>query len=168
MTDWTNDDGILVRFGVDKSLGAQVGSAIASDGIRKEMVATLEVSRMALAGGLIGGKANSAIPAGALIESAKFIVTEAFVGATATLDLGLANADGTYTNLDEDGIDAAIAITAFDADDDVIVCDGALIGTRTAVAGYPSYDVDTAALTAGKGYLIITYIPAFNDENAAD
>lgn len=102
------------------------------------------------------------IPAGAYVKSATFIVTTAFAGATATLDIGFSyNNSGAIANLDDDGIDAAIAVTAIDAAGDVITCDGALVGTVLAATAdeyaiVPSYD--TAAFTAGEGELVVEYI----------
>lgn len=165
---WTNSDGLRIEFGNEKTKGAQVGSA-REDGIRQTVTCVLEASRMTTSGGLIGGRVNNFIPAGSYIESALLVVTEAFdSGSTATLDLGLANADATYTNLDEDGIDVAIAESALDTAGKEVACDGAYIGAILTTGGYPSYDLDTAAYTTGKGYLIITYIPKQYPDEAAD
>lgn len=168
LNTWNNDDGLNVEFGRDRIKGAQVGKSC-KGGLRQEVTCILEASRMDLTGGVIGERPNVLIPAGSYIESALLVVTEAFdSGSTATLDLGLANADGTYTGLDEDGIDAAIAESAIDTAGKEVTCDGAYIGAITTKAGYPSYDIDTAVYTTGKGYLIITYIPAFMSATAAD
>lgn len=156
---WTNSDGLRIEFGTEKTKVAQVGVPRTA-GAEKQVVVTLEASRMGLSGGVVGGRPNTFIPAGSILKSAILYVTEGFdSGTTATLDLGLANADGSYTNLDEDGIDVAIAETAIDTAGKSVTCDGALIGTILATGGYPSYDVDTAVYTTGKGFLVITYIP---------
>jgi hypothetical protein len=166
---WTNSDGLRVEFGTERTKGAQVGATISNDGSRKVIRATLEASRMVIGGGLIGDRAHVFIPAGSYIESALFVVTEAFdSGSTATLDIGLANADATYTNLDEDGIDVAVAETAIDTAGKEVVCDGALIGTILTTGGYLSYDVDTAVYTTGKGYLLVTIIPTPYPDQGAD
>lgn len=164
---WTNSDGLRIEFGTEKTKGAQVGVP-SNYGEEQEVVVILEASRMDLTGGLVGQRPNTFIPANSFIVSAKLVVTEGFdSGSTATLDLGLANSDGTYTGLDEDGIDVAIAETAIDTAGKTVACDGALIGTILTKGGYPSYDVDTAAYTTGKGYLVITYQkPIYPTQNA--
>lgn len=164
---WANSDGLTVYFGTENAQGAQVGVQQVGGHI-KEATAILEVARMDLTGGLIGGRPNVVIPAGSYILEAWLIVTEAFAGASGTLDLGLANADGTYTNLDEDGIDSAIAVATL-ALDSVIACNGALVGAGTSRAtgadGYLSYDIDTTDFTAGKAILIVKYVePIYPDE----
>ena len=160
MTAWDNDDGLRVDFGLtegDKGLVGTPGTA----GATRQIVAVIEASRLSLTGGLLEPRSRTVIPAGSRISKATVISTETFASSgAATLDLGLANADGTYTNLDEDGIDAAVAVAALTAGD-VVECDGALVGAtssaRTTVDGYLSYDLDTAVYTAGKAYLIVEY-----------
>jgi hypothetical protein len=169
MTVTANADGLRVRYGLDVQKEAQVGATCAY-GVRSQLIAVLEVAQMDLTGGLIGGEPNSAIPFGSYILSATLIVTETFAGATGTLDLGLANADGTYTNLDEDGIDVAIAVAAL-LQGTVIACDGALVGAGTdrdtLALGYLSYDIDTVDFTAGKALLIVDYVtPVYPDQDA--
>lgn len=111
-----------------------------------------------------------AVPAGAIIQSCTLRVTEAFVGATATLDIGwyYINSSGALTALDADGIDAAIAVTAIDAIGDTIVCDGALAGAsalgdqlaETASSYFVGASYNTAAFTAGEAELSIEwYMP---------
>ena len=158
---WTNSDGLRVRSGLTEAEGSLVGKPSAK-GTQQEIVCILEASRMDLTGGLIDPDSTVAIPANSRIVSARLVVTEAFdSGGAATLDLGLANADGTYTNLDEDGIDTAIAEADIDTAGKAVVCDGALVGATsgalTSVISYPSYDVDTAAFTTGKAFLTIVY-----------
>lgn len=171
MGTWDNSDGLRVSYGLDEGAKGLVGKA-STAGNKQEMIVVLEASRMDTSGGLIDARSRAALPAGSRITAATLVVTEAFdSGASATLDLGLANADGTYTNLDEDGIDAAIAESAIDTAGKVVSCDGALVGAsssaRTSVIGYPSYDLDTAAFTTGKGYLIIEYdVQPYNDQDA--
>jgi len=171
MTNYTNLDGLQIRFGLDTAKGAQVGVPSTAGAVR-EIVCVLEASRMVIGGGLIGGVPNTVVPAGSWVKSATFIVTEAFdSGTTATLDLGLAIKAGTYTGGDEDGIDVAIAETAIDTAGKVVLCDGAYVASTsvvTAVDLYPSYDVDTAVYTTGKGLLVIEYIPPFYSAQTAD
>lgn len=160
MTNWTNSDGLEVKFGLDAAKQGRVGS---NRYLEQHVSAVLDFSDMALTGGRIDSDNPALIPAGSYITKAYFVVITGFdSGSTATLDLGLSIADGTYTGGDEDGIDVAIAETAIDTAGKVVVCDGALVG-GTAYSGavdlYPSYDVDTAAYTVGKGVLHIFFIP---------
>ena len=163
MATWANSDGLRVQFGTDQARGAQVGKPSVNGAI-EQIVCILEASRMVIGGGLIGGEPNVYIPAGSLIKSATFIVTEAFdSGTTATLDLGLGLVDGTYTGGDEDGLDSGVAETAIDTAGKAVYCDGAMIASTSAsvttVNLWPTYDVDTAVYTTGKGMLVIEYIP---------
>lgn len=157
---WTDPDGLVHKFGTEQAKGSQVGSP-RSAGMFKHIHAILEVSRMDLSGGLIGGAPIAVIPAGSYITRAFLIITEAFTGASGTLDLGLAIADGTYTGGDEDGIDAAIAVATL-LQGTVIACDGAMVGAGadkdTTVDLYLSYDIDTTDFTAGKAELFVEYI----------
>lgn len=154
MAIWTNSDGLEVRFGLDRTTEQPSGRTA---GEEKTLVWTVadattiaDTDTAAVAGD------EAFIPAGAIIKDAYFVVDTAFAGATAVLDIGLKQAAGT--NIDDDGIDAAIAVTDIDAADDVIVCDGALIGTRMANDSYIMMTYDTAAFTAGAGKLVVKYI----------
>lgn len=153
MPIWTNLDGLDVRFGIDRS-------TIAPDGVTHSMVTKLVYDipdATAIANTDTAAVVDDApsIPAGAYIKEAYLVVDTAFTsGGSAVLDLGFKQADGT--NVDDDGIDAAIAVAALTADA-IIVSDGADIGTRAATAVYPMVTYDTAAFTAGAGKLVITY-----------
>lgn len=161
MANWTNSDGLEVKFGLD---AAKQGRVMGGHENELYISAVLDFSDMNLTGGRIDSDNPVIIPAGSYITQAFFVVVTAFdSGSTATLDLGLSLADGTYTGADEDGIDVAIAETAIDTAGKVVVCDGALVRgtavTSTTLDLYPSFDVDTAAYTVGKGVLHIFYLP---------
>jgi hypothetical protein len=100
------------------------------------------------------------IPAGAIIVNADLVITDAATsGGSATLTIGTYNAAGTV--VDADGIDAAIALTAIDADGDVVQCDGAQVSGVVTVGSAPVYIgalYGTAAFTAGSAVLIVEYI----------
>lgn len=160
MTNWTNSDGLEVKFGLD---AAKLGKVSSGRELEQHITVVLDATDTALTGGRVDSDNPVLIPAGSYITQAFFRVITAFdSGASATLDLGLGIEAGTYTGGDEDGIDVAIAETAIDTAGKVVVCDGALV-RGTAVTGavdlYPTYDVDTAAFTAGKGVLHIFFIP---------
>lgn len=96
------------------------------------------------------------IPKGALIASAILFVVETFTsGGAAVLNLGTEEADGSVE--DVDGIDA-VALADL-TEGNVVVCDGAQIGTAAAEHLQISVADATAAFTAGKARLVVTYIP---------
>jgi len=154
---WNNDDGLEVRFGIDRSTSVPSGNTSA-----EEKVHVFDIPDATALGdtdtAAVSGDA-AFIPAGAIVKDAYLVVDTAFTsGGSAVLDLGFKEADGT--NIDDDGIDAAIALGAIDADDDVITADGALIGTRLANDSYVMATYDTAAYTAGAAKLVIKYVVA--------
>ena len=159
---WTNDDGLNIRFGNEKGTSAKMGT-LPSVGDTAQLKVSFDYTDIATADAVVGTHPLAGIPNGAYITKATLYVTTAFAGATATLDIGLFHddGDGTYSANDADGIDAAIAVTAIDAVDDEIACDGALIGTTIAGTGdrpnYVSVGWNTAAFTAGAADLIIEY-----------
>lgn len=66
-------------------------------------------------------------PANCAIRKAEVKVVTAIAGTTPTLTIGLQQADGT--EIDNDGIDSAIAEAAL-GDGDYVDCDGALVGAN--------------------------------------
>lgn len=161
MAKITNADGLVVKLGLAE--GHEGLTGVAND-TEKCVKAVLDHSDIVIGGGRIQSENPVVIPANSYITRAVFVVTEGFdSGTTATLDLGLSIADGTYTGGDEDGIDAAIAESAIDTAGKVVVCNGASVGgtvTTGAVDLYLSYDADTAVYTVGRGILYVWYVPA--------
>lgn len=154
---WTNADGLVVGFGT-RTNETNSGSAVSVSGGRQQLVVKIvggsgipasDVTQQLVYGAVI--------PADSLIESAKLFVTTAFAGATATLDIGTYNAS-TGVAVDDDGIDAAIAVATL-ADNAVVACDGAQIGTVVAADVKVGVVYNTAAFTAGEATLVIEYIP---------
>lgn len=154
MTTWTNEDGLLVRFGTARSEVAEDGVALADEHLFVLDVA--DATLLADADTAAEAGDRPFIPAGAVIKDAYFEVTEAFTsGGSAVLDLGTKEADGS--TIDDDGFDAAIAVAALTADS-VTISDGALIGTKVTVDSFPTATYDTAAFTAGAGKLVVKYV----------
>lgn len=155
MADWTNSDGLEVRF-TNPEAGA-TGAGVPG-GATKELVLdfTFGTAVTAAADGH-----EAFIPAGSYIKSATLIVTTAATsGGTATLTIGLAQKDGSV--IDADGIDAAIALADLAAAK-VVKCDGALSGGVASIGANNAYVYTTPttagdAFTAGKGRLVIEYI----------
>lgn len=159
---WSNEDGLVVRFGTEKAEVTNQGATAAN--VHKTLVHKFTYADVADTDTAAASPNDSFIPAGSVIVRATLYVTTAFVGATAVLDLGLKVAAGT--NTDDDGIDAAIAVTALDAAGDVIRCDGAyvlaetgnLTGIRLTADQYIMTTYDTAAFTAGAATLVVEYL----------
>lgn len=150
---YTNEDGLTVRFG-------QARSTVRLDGVKNAEDHRL-VLKVADATDLTDADTAAAtgedvfIPAGAVIKSAYFVVTTTFTsGGVAVLDIGTKQLAGT--TIDDDGIDAAVALAALTAGA-VINCDGALISSAPTVDSYVTITFDTAAYTAGAGELVIEY-----------
>ena len=170
--DWVNADGLRVRFGTGESLVTRGGELPFSNGIHTVEIELLASDLKAFDDATDPTTVldwNTRIPEGAWIKSAELEVLTAFAGATATLDIGLIDADdqlAAFTDHDDDGIDSAIAVTAIDAIGDVITCDGALIGTTLTASGTGSggflitAEAGTATFTAGEARLRIEwYMP---------
>jgi hypothetical protein len=156
---YTNADGLRILTNNDQ--GAVGGEGVTARASRQ----TLVVDILGTALGTSFGASNidplaPTIPAGAIIVNADLVITTPFTsGGSATMTIGTYNAAGTA--IDADGIDAAIALTAIDADGDVVQCDGAQVSGLVTVGGAAAYVgviYGTAAYTAGAAKLIIEYI----------
>lgn len=164
--DWVNDDGLRITFGTGE---AQVGRGgeLPNAGSDVEVVIDLIGSDLKAYNDSTDPTTvldyHTRIPAGAWLTSATLLVEIPFVGGSATLDIGLVDAsdmEAAFTDLNDAGIDSAIAITAIDAIGDTISCDGALIGTvlSSDSGGYlVTAEAAVATFTAGKAKLTIKY-----------
>lgn len=103
---------------------------------------------------------DAAIPrlaANARILSATLRVLDPIVGTTPTVTIGLQEEDGT--EIDNDGIDVAIAEAALDAVGESVLCDGALVNNLAGIGAAVGQVVVTTGgtVTAGKFALEIEY-----------
>tara|TARA_R110000787_G_scaffold227545_2_gene335214 strand:+ start:2412 stop:2921 length:510 start_codon:yes stop_codon:yes gene_type:complete len=159
---WTNNDGLNVRFGLEKGTAAKMGR-LSTMGDKGELVVDFGFADISNTDSVVGTHPLAGIPSGSFIESATLYVKTAFAGSSSTLNIGLWNddGDGTFSVNDADGIDAAIAVAAIDAIDDKIACNGALVGTTPAGTGdralYVSVQWGTALFSAGAARLVIVY-----------
>lgn len=161
MATWTNFDGLAVDFGLDRTIKDTGG--VTNPNVHKTLVHKFTYADVANTDTAAVGPNDAYIPAGSVITRATLYVTDAFVGATAVLDIGLKVAAGT--NTDDDGI-LSIGIAAIDAAGDVIRGDGAYVlgetGDLTAIRltanQYIMTTYDTAALTAGAATLVVEYL----------
>ena len=153
---YNNADGLLVL--TDSAQGAVNNTGSAEYG-PKFLVINIPAAA-SIGSATVAPAANDAfIPAGAYITKASLIVTTAFVGATAALNIGLQTAAGSA--IAAQGIDAAIAVADINAIGEVVACNGSYVAGVTTVGSanaYVSLDYDTAAFTAGAAKLVIEYI----------
>lgn len=156
---YTNADGLNLRFGPAQAKESLVGSPEQA-GVYKTYEFEIVASRLPTFGNtvILDELFSAAIPVGSFIKGAQLTVIEPFASAgSATLTLGLIREDGA-TFIDEDGIDAAIALTAIDGEGEAVDCDGALVkGPALDYNGYVSASVGTANFTAGKAVVAVTY-----------
>ena len=156
---YTNSDSLTIRFGVESGRAVRIGSA-SQAGNKQTIKAVIKWDELEAFGTvtLLDPLRQNAIPNGAIITKADFVTTTAFTGSGATLTLGTYKVDGT-TAIDEDGIDATIALTAIDAVGETVTCDGAQVaGTAMTFDAYLVALVGTANYTAGQGTLTVEYI----------
>lgn len=166
MTQWTNSDGLTIRFGTEqKGYDTATPAATYTSGLMRQLVVDFSYDN------LPGPNADSdndgtddafisaKIPANAYITRALLVVELDWATADAAdLTIGLEQADGT--TIDADGIDAAIAASALDTGD-VVVCNGALVGGTLTVGTADAYvvaTIGTGSFTTGKARLIIEYV----------
>ena len=158
MSVWTNEDGLQVRF--DLSRGPQeMPGGVTSQAVHKTLVHKIADATALGDTDTAAANAHEAfIPAGAVLLRATLHVNTAFTsGGAAVLDVGFKQADGT--NIDDDGVDAAVAVAALTANT-AIICDGADVGTVIDASNdaYVMVTYDTAAFTAGDATLILEYL----------
>ena len=151
--DWTNSDGLEIRFvGPEAEQG---GAGVSTLGAVKDLV--VDISNMATDITAAAFSHEASIPAGSYIIGAYLRVTSAMTGSTGTLTIGLAQKDGTP--IDADGIDVAIAQADLAAGK-AVKCDGALVGGVATTGSAPAYVYTTkgGTVTAGAAKLVIQYI----------
>jgi len=161
MPTFTNADGLVERYGLSRAEVMPGGWN--SENVHKTMVHKFTFADVADTDTAAPNPHEAFIPAGSVIVRATLYVTDAFVGATGVLDIGLKTADGT--NTDDDGI-LTTGIATIDADGDVVIGDGALVlqetgdltAKRFAADQYIMTTYDTAAFTAGAATLVVEYL----------
>lgn len=153
MADWTNSDGLEVRFTGPEA--GQTGAGVETDGAVKELVLNISDMSEAITAAADGHEAF--IPAGSFIVEAFLKVTSAMTGTSGTLTIGLAQKDGTA--IDADGIDVAIAQADLAANK-AVVCNGALVGGTATIGAANGYVYTTlgGTVTGGACKLVIRYI----------
>jgi hypothetical protein len=150
--DWTNSDGLEVRFTGPEA--EQSGAGLSTMGATKELIVDFNFATAITAA---AWSHEAFVPAGSYIKKATLIVTTAMAGTSGTLTIGLAQKDGTV--IDADGIDATIAQADLDTNE-VVLCNGALAGGTLSIGSANGYVYTTlgGTVTAGRGRLVVEYI----------
>lgn len=153
---WTNNDGLQVGFGTRDTNNFE-GASIRTTGRVNQLVIELGFGNFPTSAGTAPSSKEFKIPAGSLIQSSSLVVSSAFVGGT-SIGIGLKNSAGT--DIDADGIDAAIATAVVNAVGKVVQNDGALVGGVLTVGTADAYlsSVIVGTYTAGRGTLTIEYV----------
>ena len=148
---WVNDDGLLVRYGLNQGKRDNKAGHTSSNGKEQELV--LELTLTGAARTLYSTDLNNdgtkngfsgldaTLPAGAIITGQRSVVLETPAGGT-NYAVGTYVAAGTV--VDADGIRTTAG------------ADGALVGTQLAAAAHVTA-VTTGTYTAGKVKVIINY-----------
>lgn len=152
MGTWMNSDGLYIKFGVDEATDG-VGGEYRTNGPQRLAEVKLTLTSAGLSPAIVDD--NVWLPKGARIEKVEVVTeTAATSGGLATLNVGLQRNDRS-TELDYDGLVAALALASIDTAGETNVLTkgstgaGALLGTSLANPGYLTFDYDTAAFTAG-------------------
>jgi len=151
---WTNEDGLLIRFGDERSAVVTDGN----DAGTAENILEIQIDSQALPTLADINADRAHLPANALITDAYLVATTAFVG-TGTLTVGLGNAAGSA--IDADGIDATVDVDAvLGAIGDVVLCDGALADKTATVGTADAWPYATVAgtVSAGVATLKLKYV----------
>lgn len=157
---YLNADGLWIKVdgeeGITQKGGhyAEVGS---TPGLAELVIDFGDVTASpAIPGASTRGALGIQIPGGVRITEVELITETAVTsGGSATLDVGLIRYDRS-TELDYDGLVAALALASFNAAGETVVLRvgstsaGALIGTTLANPGIMTVNYATASLTAGK------------------
>jgi hypothetical protein len=153
MGTWTNSDGLYIKFGTDEATVGKGGEYRTNTSLRE---VELEITLSGLTTTGVVQSDTVSIPNGYRIEEVEvFTETAATSGGAATLDIGLIDQDRS-TSFDDDGLVAAMALTAIDTAGEKSVLRvgstgvGALVGTTLSNTGLIVASYNTAAFTAGK------------------
>lgn len=156
-TSYKNADGLVTYFG-PRGVENERVRVVSGPGPWVTLMCDFEYDN--LPGGVDGDLGKVAIPANSFIKEAHIQTRTAIAGSTPTLTVGLEQSDGT-TAIDADGIDAAIAASALSSTNEVVICDGALVGALVGIGANDGYVVATTGgtVSAGAFTLVLTYLP---------
>lgn len=155
---YVNRDGLLVMTDGEEGITRSHGSYLEYGPTPGNVEVVVDFSHITSTASIPGGTGvyGISIPKDKQIEEIELFVENAFTsGGAATLDIGLVRFDRT-TEIDYDGLVAALALTSLDAKGEKIVLRvgstgaGALVGQVLTNPGLVTVRYNTAAYTAGK------------------
>lgn len=159
MATWTNNDGLTLKYGLDRTTGTK-GGEYRTNGLLREVEFKINLADLTETETVQSDVVF--IPAGVRIAEVKVYTTTAAATGVA-VDLGLVRTDRT-TEIDYDGLLAAFPTASMNAAGETLVLTqgstnvGALVGTTTANVGYVTASRTTAtAFTAGAIVVHIKY-----------
>lgn len=160
MADWTNLDGLEVRFRNPEA--GQTGATLRTAGAIKVIEVDLDYATNISAA---ADNHEAFIPAGAQIVRAYLIGKTAMAGTTGTLKIGLSSKDGTTSTDDDAILTSTLGTQANLAAQKSLLCDGAaalatsgvFTNFSATVDGY-IYTTKGGTVTGGTGKLIVEYI----------
>lgn len=160
MADWTNSDGLEVRFKNPEA--GQLGAGLSTMGAVKQLELDLEYATNITAA---SDSQATPIPAGAVILNAYLISKTAMTGTTGTLTIGLSSKDGTTLTSANAILTSSLGTQANLAATNVLLCDGNRANPSSGIYtkfsntldGYV-YTTKGGTVTGGTGRLIINYI----------
>lgn len=165
---WVNDDGLNVKFGIEEGEKARVTEVSTAGGMSRVIEIVVDSDNLpAVAENSVAIDDSYVVPAGAVFESIRISKSVDFVGSGATLNVGVTDADAGSTITDVDALVVAATIAELNAGgEDVAGWVGTLITDATPLteAAILTWEVDTAAITAGNASIYISYqIPKIQD-----
>jgi len=160
---WMNSDGLYVKYGTEEADVAKGGSFSVDGGTHYVEAVVSDFTALGTTAEIIGAEDGGdprgiMVPKGAFIEKVEILMTTAAASDNSpTLDIGLIKASDRSTELDDDGLAAAVALTSIDAAGNLveIVAEatsvGALVGTSLAENGLlcVAVNLDTTGFSAG-------------------
>jgi len=153
MGNWFNNDGLLLKFGVDEAAISQAGE-VPTAGIHRLVEVRIDLTKLSTTTQLILSDTVFAAKNARIEEVEVEVETGATSGGSATFDMGIIRNDRT-TELDFDGFVAAAALATIDTAGKRLnlirgsTGAGALIGTTLGNPGYLVAKAGTAVFTAG-------------------
>lgn len=157
---WTNDDGLTLKFGTEKTDPMKVGIHHQVGPLNCAEI-TVDYSELpAVADNSVIIDRQFVLPIGSIVEKVEIITSTAFdsAGDAMTLNIGWIDLDET-SNTDVDAFVVAATQTELnDGGTSVAGWVGAeVLGSPTTTAKYLTWEVDAAAATAGEGVIRIYY-----------
>jgi hypothetical protein len=160
MPTWTNNDGLIIKTGVDEAANSKIAEYNFYGGEHVLEIDMRYDNLPAVASNSVNVSDTFRIPAGVQINKVEVITYVDFdsAGDAMTLNVGLTDADGGTTIQDVDALVVAATQTELNTGGtNVTGWVGTAVGTVLAEAALVTWEVDTAAATAGKGVIKIYY-----------